>query len=87
MVIMDTNRDRKCLIAKLMELIMACLRSFGGSAKPKDAVAWIYKDISESNNHREGVKLAPLPTCSQFLNVIESIFSGMARAIMHNSNY
>jgi len=33
------------------------------------------------------VKLAPLPTGAQFLNVIESIFSGMARAIIHNSNY
>lgn len=33
------------------------------------------------------VKLAPLPTCAQFLNVIESVFSGMARAIIHNSNY
>ena len=33
------------------------------------------------------VKLAPLPTCSQFLNVIESVFSGMARAIIHNSDF
>jgi transposase len=33
------------------------------------------------------VKLAPLPSCAQFLNVIESIFSGMAKAVIHNSNY
>lgn len=33
------------------------------------------------------VELAPLPSCAQFLNVIESVFSGMARAIIHNSNY
>jgi transposase len=33
------------------------------------------------------VRLAPLPASSQFLNVIESVFSGMARAIIHNSNY
>jgi transposase len=33
------------------------------------------------------VILAPLPSSSQFLNVIESVFSGMARAIIHNSNY
>lgn len=33
------------------------------------------------------IVLAPLPTCAQFLNVIESVFSGMARAIIHNSNY
>ena len=39
---------------------------------------------------REGypiVKTAPLPAGAQFLNVIESIFSGMARAIIHNSDY
>jgi transposase len=33
------------------------------------------------------VKPAPLPAGSQFLNVIESVFSGMARAIIHNSDY
>ena len=33
------------------------------------------------------VKTAPLPAGAQFLNVIESVFSGMARAIIHNSNY
>jgi transposase len=33
------------------------------------------------------IKLAPLPAGAQFLNVIESIFSGMARAIIHNSDY
>ena len=33
------------------------------------------------------VELAPLPSCAQFLNVIESVFSGMAKAIIHNSNY
>ena len=33
------------------------------------------------------VKIAPLPAGAQFLNVIESVFSGMARAIIHNSDY
>jgi len=33
------------------------------------------------------VELVPLPSCAQFLNVIESVFSGMAKAIIHNSNY
>jgi transposase len=33
------------------------------------------------------VKTAPLPAGAQFLNVIESVFSGMAKAIMHNSDY
>lgn len=33
------------------------------------------------------VETAPLPASAQFLNVIESVFSGMARAIIHNSDY
>ncbi|MFC0386804.1 IS630 family transposase [Muricoccus vinaceus] len=33
------------------------------------------------------VATAPLPSGAQFLNVIESVFSGMARAIIHNSDY
>ena len=38
-------------------------------------------------DHRPLVDTAPLPASAQFLNVIESVFSGMARAIIHNSNY
>jgi transposase len=33
------------------------------------------------------VETVPLPARAQFLNVIESIFSGMARAIIHSSDY
>jgi transposase len=33
------------------------------------------------------VELVTLPARAQFLNVIESIFSGMARAVIHNSDY
>jgi hypothetical protein len=33
------------------------------------------------------VETAPLPSGAQFLNVIESIFSGMARSIIHSSDY
>ena len=29
----------------------------------------------------------PLPTSSQFLDVIEAVFSGMKRAVIHHSNY
>ncbi len=32
------------------------------------------------------VELAPLLSCAPFLNVIEAVFSGMARAIIHNSD-
>jgi hypothetical protein len=33
------------------------------------------------------IELAPLPARAQFLNVIESVFSGMSRAIIQNSDY
>ena len=36
---------------------------------------------------RPQIELAPLPSSAQFLNVIEAVFSGMARAIIHNSDY
>jgi transposase len=40
-----------------------------------------------ARDHYPIVKTAPLPAGAQFLNVIESVFSGMARAIIHNSDY
>src|SRR5437879_7415365 len=40
----------------------------------------------ESNRYPH-VELVPLPSSAQFLNVIESVFSGMARAIIHNSDF
>jgi len=42
---------------------------------------------AESNSCGPRVELAPLPSGAQFLNVIESVFSGMARAVIHNSDY
>ena len=59
-----------------------------------DAASWhaskkLYEKVDEVNSakYREihpgpVVRLAPLPACAQFLNVIESVFSGMARAIL-----
>ena len=44
-------------------------------------------NLSASNRRAPIVETAPLPSGAQFLNVIESIFSGMARAIIHNSDY
>jgi transposase len=62
-----------------------------------DAASWhisrkLLSHLNEVNQHaiRDGfpiVKTAPLPACAQFLNVIESVFSGMAKAIIHNSDY
>jgi hypothetical protein len=64
-----------------------------------DAVSWhaskkLYEKVIEVNNpeyrnkyNTPLVALAPLPSSAQFLNVIESVFSGMAKAIIHNSDY
>jgi len=62
-----------------------------------DAASWhiskrLYHRIEEHNStvvHGGGpvVETAPLPSGAQFLNVIESVFSGMARAIIDGSNY
>jgi len=64
-----------------------------------DAASWhiskkLYEYVEEVNGdsfrsvHKTPfIALAPLPASAQFLNVIESIFSGMARAIIHNSDY
>jgi hypothetical protein len=43
--------------------------------------------VAKGEVARPFVALAPLPAGAQFLNVIESVFSGMARAIIANSNY
>ena len=40
-----------------------------------------------SSGNGPTVETAPLPAGAQFLNVIESVFSGMARSIIHNSDY
>jgi hypothetical protein len=59
-----------------------------------DAASWhiskeLYKCIQEHNaaGKKPRVETAALPSGAQFLNVIESIFSGMARAVIHNSDY
>lgn len=40
-----------------------------------------------NNNQLPKIILRPLPARAQFLNVIESVFSGMSRSIIQNSNY
>jgi transposase len=62
-----------------------------------DAASWHvsreladHLDKANSTAEMEGapvIRTMPLPAGAQFLNVIESVFSGMARAIIHNSDY
>jgi hypothetical protein len=82
---------------KLLDLILEQNRHLSRIYLSWDAASWhISKRLSEriaSNNvmaHVTGstrVEVAPLPAGAQFLNVIESVFSGMARAVIHNSDY
>ena len=82
---------------KLLDLILEQNRQLSRIYLSWDAASWhISKRLSEriaSNNvmaHVTGstsVELAPLPAGAQFLNVIESVFSGMARAVIHSSDY
>jgi hypothetical protein len=44
-------------------------------------------NLQDYNTECPRVELVPRPSCAEFLNVIESIFSGMARAIIYNSDY
>jgi transposase len=52
-------------------------------------VEWL--DVFNSTTRVTGegplIELVPLPTSSQFLDVIEAVFSGMKRAVIHHSNY
>jgi transposase len=52
-------------------------------------VEWLDAFNAETRKSQEGplIYLVPLPTSSQFLDVIEAIFSGMKRAVIHHSNY
>ncbi len=60
-----------------------------------DAASWhmskaLLKFVENHNTCTSTVtklELAPLPASAQFLNVIESVFSGMARSIIHSSDY
>lgn len=60
-----------------------------------DAASWhmskeLLAFVEKNNAKGDGsplIELVPLPASTQFLNVIESVFSGMARAIIHSSNY
>lgn len=61
--------------------------SWHSSKELKKKVEEVNKQAYRAEHNSPHVRLAPLPSSAQFLNVIESVFSGMARAIIHNSNY
>ena len=82
---------------KLMYILIDQYKNYKKIYLSWDAASWhiskkLYTKIDENNisaeiNGGPIVETVPLPARAQFLNVIESIFSGMARAIIHNSDY
>jgi len=61
--------------------------SWHSSQKLKTKIAEINRSSYRNSHGTSRVTLVPFPASAQFLNVIESVFSGMAKAIIHNSNY
>jgi hypothetical protein len=82
---------------KMMDLLRTQYRNCSTIYLSWDAASWhIFRHLAVQIKQRNRValakgypvvKTAPLPVGAQFLNVIESVFSGMARAIIHNSDY
>jgi transposase len=81
---------------RMMEMLIEQYRNRAKIYLSWDAASWhvskeLFKRIEAHNKAIESsgplVETAPLPARAQFLNVIESIFSGMARAIIQNSDY
>jgi len=92
-----SNKKNTQEMIKMMDLLRIQYRNCTTIYLSWDAASWhISQDLTmhvkqrNDNALAEGypvVKTAPLPAGAQFLNVIESVFSGMARGIIHNSDY
>ena len=83
--------------AEMIRLVEMLVEQYSSQKKlylSWDAATWHYSKmltnkIKELNRFKSGPKIyiVPLPSNAQFLNVIESVFGGMGRAIIHNSDY
>lgn len=94
-----SERKNTAEMIKLLDILLAKYTNQSCIYFSWDAASWhaskiLYRRVEDVNSdeyrtaHKTPmVKLAPLPSCAQFLNVIESVFSGMSRAIIHNSDY
>jgi transposase len=84
--------------AEMIRMVETLLEEYQDAARlyiSWDAASWhmskkLLAFVDEHNGDARAlpkVELVPLPASAQFLNVIESVFSGMARAIIHSSDY
>ena len=82
---------------KMVELLIERYKGYRKLWLSWDAASWhmskiLFEHIDAANltvgiTGNPTVGTAPLPAGAQFLNVIESVFSGFARGVIHNSNY
>ena len=82
---------------KMMGLLIKKYKGYRTLWLSWDAASWhlskkLYKEIEVVNVRADvtgspKIDTAPLPAGAQFLNVIESVFSGFARSVVHNSDY
>ena len=83
---------------RMMELLLEQYRDKRKLYLSWDAASWhiskkLFERIEANNqmvfvtNAGPMIETVPLPARAQFLNVIKSVFSGMARAIIHSSDY
>jgi len=84
---------------RLLEVLLTQYRNCTRLYLSWDAAGWhaskkFTKRVQEINSRKyrraqrtPTVELAPLPARAQFLNVIESVFSGLAGSVIHSSDY
>jgi transposase len=84
---------------KLLEVLLGQYRDCTRLYFSWDAAGWhaskkFLKKVEEINSPKRRrehgtpiIQIVPLPARAQFLNVIESIFSGLAVSVIHNSDY
>lgn len=61
--------------------------SFHSSKKLLIYIDELNSEAYRREHHTPEIGIAPLPASAQFLNVIESVFSGMSKSVIHNSDY
>lgn len=61
--------------------------SWHQSKRLQNFITLVNENSYRKFNRTPLVELTPLPASAQFLNVIESVFSGMAKSVIHNSDY
>jgi transposase len=92
-----SDKKNTAEIIKLLDLLLAQNRHLSRLYLSWDGASWhmskqLVRRIKSNNVMAEvtgstRVETAPLPAGAQFLNVVEAVFSGMARAMLHNSDY